>query len=540
MREPGLSPTTSTGGPARSSSALEEVSSVDRSTSDACPSKSRRRVTARASPLTARRSCRSRARRICSSPATTTARSRRSSRTPRRPARCPSRSPRSARSPILPDDHHRRRSPAARCATSPTLSRLPAEVHLVGSHGSEFDVGFVHTLTGEPARAAQPRARGRAASDRRRRAGRRRSRPSRPASPCTSAAPTRDDAAARCSPRSAPARVLARRPRHRGQGGRRAGGRPDRQGRRDRRCCATRSARLAALFVGDDVTDEKAFARLSRARPRRQGRRRPDPRRLPRSRPGRGRACCSRCSLEERRTWLHGEPGHADRGPRCSPTSGSVALITPDATPHLAVPPRARLAGGVRRAARRRGGRLLRGPRRSATGCRSASATCRHDDRPRPAGRGSPSPTTSTAATRATTCTRHRPGPRDLRRHPRRGRVRAAARLRRRLPGAARSPAADGLKVVGTSDPIVLRAPGRRVGDPPPTACTRPRRRGRPAAPDDSRSCSSCAAAPTTSTRTRSPELERAAAGHRAVLAGLVGDAARSRRSSRTWSCARR
>ncbi|HUQ54364.1 trehalose-phosphatase, partial [Lentzea sp.] len=27
-----------------------------------------------------------------------------------------------------------------------TLSRLPGEVHLVGSHGSEFDVGFVHAL----------------------------------------------------------------------------------------------------------------------------------------------------------------------------------------------------------------------------------------------------------------------------------------------------------------------------------------------------------------------------------------------------------
>ncbi|MBM7771499.1 trehalose-phosphatase [Actinokineospora baliensis] len=30
-----------------------------------------------------------------------------------------------------------------------TLSRLPAEVHLVGSHGSEFDVGFVHALDAE-------------------------------------------------------------------------------------------------------------------------------------------------------------------------------------------------------------------------------------------------------------------------------------------------------------------------------------------------------------------------------------------------------
>ncbi|NKW21571.1 trehalose-phosphatase, partial [Rhodococcus hoagii] len=27
-----------------------------------------------------------------------------------------------------------------------TLSRLPAEVQLVGSHGSEFDVGFVHAI----------------------------------------------------------------------------------------------------------------------------------------------------------------------------------------------------------------------------------------------------------------------------------------------------------------------------------------------------------------------------------------------------------
>ncbi|MGM1065100.1 trehalose-phosphatase [Saccharothrix sp. Mg75] len=30
-----------------------------------------------------------------------------------------------------------------------TLSRLPSEVHLVGSHGSEFDVGFVHALDSE-------------------------------------------------------------------------------------------------------------------------------------------------------------------------------------------------------------------------------------------------------------------------------------------------------------------------------------------------------------------------------------------------------
>jgi trehalose-phosphatase len=37
-----------------------------------------------------------------------------------------------------------------------TLSRLPSEVHLVGSHGSEFDVGFVHALD-ETARALHTR-----------------------------------------------------------------------------------------------------------------------------------------------------------------------------------------------------------------------------------------------------------------------------------------------------------------------------------------------------------------------------------------------
>ena len=33
-----------------------------------------------------------------------------------------------------------------RAARPATLSRMPAEVHLVGSHGSEFDTGFVHAI----------------------------------------------------------------------------------------------------------------------------------------------------------------------------------------------------------------------------------------------------------------------------------------------------------------------------------------------------------------------------------------------------------
>ena len=34
------------------------------------------------------------------------------------------------------------------------MSRLPGEVHLVGSHGSEFDVGFVHALDEQAPHAA--------------------------------------------------------------------------------------------------------------------------------------------------------------------------------------------------------------------------------------------------------------------------------------------------------------------------------------------------------------------------------------------------
>ncbi|MCW4354952.1 trehalose-phosphatase [Hoyosella sp. YIM 151337] len=36
-----------------------------------------------------------------------------------------------------------------------TLSRLPAEVHLVGSHGSEFEVGFVHAISDDARRLLQ-------------------------------------------------------------------------------------------------------------------------------------------------------------------------------------------------------------------------------------------------------------------------------------------------------------------------------------------------------------------------------------------------
>lgn len=61
----------------------------------------------------------------------------------------------------LPESVHALRSLAALPATTTavisgralrdlaTLSRLPSEVHLIGSHGSEFDIGFVHELNPE-------------------------------------------------------------------------------------------------------------------------------------------------------------------------------------------------------------------------------------------------------------------------------------------------------------------------------------------------------------------------------------------------------
>ena len=88
------------------------------------------------------------------------------------------------------------------------LSRLPSEVHLVGSHGSEFDVGFVQRLAPELVALRDPAAR-RAARDRRARTRASAWRRSRPASPCTSAAPTREVGeraleAVRCGPATWP------------------------------------------------------------------------------------------------------------------------------------------------------------------------------------------------------------------------------------------------------------------------------------------------------------------------------------------------
>ena len=71
-----------------------------------------------------------------------------SSTTRARPTRCPRRSPRSGRWPPCRRPPSRS-SPGRALRDLATLSRLPSEVHLVGSHGSEFDLGFIQRLAPE-------------------------------------------------------------------------------------------------------------------------------------------------------------------------------------------------------------------------------------------------------------------------------------------------------------------------------------------------------------------------------------------------------
>ena len=94
------------------------------------------------------------------------------------------------------------------------LAGCPTEVHLVGSHGSEFDVGFVARARRRAARAARPR-RDELARDRRRRRARRdaRGEAGRRRRPRTAGPTATRRRAALAAVAHGPAR-LARRPRH--------------------------------------------------------------------------------------------------------------------------------------------------------------------------------------------------------------------------------------------------------------------------------------------------------------------------------------
>ena len=473
------SPTTSTAGPARSSKRWARRPRSDSFPPLTCPIEKPRRGVDRRGPARgpapsdrAVRAHPTSARRV---------RLRRHARPDRRrprtrPAHCPSRSG-ALRSLAGLHETTTASSPAARCATSRRSSRLPAEVHLVGSHGSEFDVGFVHALDDDARDAAphgwRPSWTRLVDGD----AGRARWRSSPPASRCTSAGPTPTsgsrvlDAGPRRSVR------LGRRPRHRGQGGRRAGRRPDRQGPR---------ARHAAPPGRRDRRDASS-ATTSPTRRRSPGCPGPDvgvkvgDGETPRPVPGRRHRPTSRTVLafllEERRNWLYGDQAAADRAAHDARQRAVGRAGHAGRPAHLAVPPGAGLGRGVRRPARRPGGRPLLDQAGADGAAARPALPAGHDDRRDalvgPAGHRLPRPLRLRAP--------HRSGAVHLRQHPRRRRVRAAAGVR-----AGAGPAdASSATACGCSARPTRWCCGRPAssGRSPPTACTTPHARssGRPA-----------------------------------------------------------
>ncbi|PXY31119.1 trehalose-phosphatase [Prauserella muralis] len=208
-----------------------------------------------------------------------------------------------------------------------TLSRLPSEVHLVGSHGSEFDIGFVHELDAE---ARNLHRRVEAELDR-----------------IVDGAP---GAALEVKPASIAVHVRrasredARRIIEQVHGGPCTwDGVSTTDGKEVVELSVVQTNKgkaldtlrhqvgaTAAVFIGDDVTDEKAFARLSgpdlgikvgdgeSAAQYRV----PDTEQV---------ATVLAFMLEERRNWLYGEQSPPIERLSMLASARSVALVTPDA-----------------------------------------------------------------------------------------------------------------------------------------------------------------------------------------------------------------
>ena len=258
------------------------------------------------------------------------------------------------------------------------LSRLPGEVHLVGSHGSEFDVGFVERLAAGAARGCAPGCAASCAS----------SPPTSPASgwsasppawPCTPAASTARSPSE--VDRGGPQRAgdLARHLRHHRQGGHRAVGGRHRQGRRGGLSCAPSCRPARSLFLGDDVTDENAFAKLHGPDIGIKIGRRRDPGRLPGRRADRGRAACWPAAARRGGTGSTASARCRSSATRCSPT-GDGGAAHPGRQGDLAVPSAAGLGGDLRGPARRRPGRALLRHRPSAGPPARPALPARHDD----------------------------------------------------------------------------------------------------------------------------------------------------------------
>ena len=141
------------------------------------------------------------------------------------------------------------------------LSRLPEEIHLVGSHGTEFDVGFARALAPE-ALALRDRVTEELHAIAAHAAGRASSSTSRRARRCTTGRPPR-----RTPPQRWPPCAKARRC---------CPGVHAREGKQVIELAVVQADKgyaldalrhqvgaTAAVFVGDDVTDEDAFSRLT-------------------------------------------------------------------------------------------------------------------------------------------------------------------------------------------------------------------------------------------------------------------------------------
>ena len=208
------------------------------------------------------------------------------------------------------------------------LSRLPAEVQLVGSHGSEFDVGFVHAID-DDARALLDRLVGELRSIAEDDAGV--AVETKPASVALHVRNASDDAADRALTRAR-------------QGAATWPGVQVTEGKSviEFAVIATdKGAALdilrhevsasAAIFVGDDVTDEKAFDRLHGPD---VGIKVGDGDTLADYRVGTPEDVSTALAflLEERRTWLSGPSAPPIQRLSMLASPRSVALVTPDGT----------------------------------------------------------------------------------------------------------------------------------------------------------------------------------------------------------------
>ncbi|MDQ3406446.1 MAG: trehalose-phosphatase [Actinomycetota bacterium] len=208
-----------------------------------------------------------------------------------------------------------------------TLSRLPSEVHLVGSHGSEFDVGFVHAL--DPA-ARELHKRIQAELDRLTEDAPGVQLEVKPASIAVHVRRADADVAERVLKlvRSGPCTWDGVQVTEGKAVVELAVVQTDKGHALD--VLRHQAGASAAIFVGDDVTDEKAFARLSGpdvgikvgGGDSLATYRIPDPISV---------ATMLAFVLEERRNWLYGEQAPPIERLSMLANERSVALVTPDA-----------------------------------------------------------------------------------------------------------------------------------------------------------------------------------------------------------------